>query len=111
MDILIALLVVASSAAFFVKRRREGARIAKTFGPDVHPKTVAALAQGWGKGALEADGVWIQAHERDLAERFRGQWIAVAESEDVAIGSTADEARRAAASSRPGRPPFVKRIS
>ncbi len=111
MDILIALVVVAAAALLFVRRRSALKRIAKTYGDDVHPKTVSALLKTGPGEYLEKDGLWIQEHERELAARFRGQWIAVVQGEVVAIGSTADEAWRVAASVRPGLAAFVRRIA
>jgi hypothetical protein len=113
MDALITVLIIAAAGAgwiFVQRRRRETARIAAAFGANIHPKTLAALGRD-PKRELEQDGLWIKEHERTLAERFRGQWIAVVRKEVVAIGSTADEAWRAASAGRPARPPFVRRIA
>jgi len=97
--------------AYLQNRARQRERIRETFGPDVHPRTADALAAQGPKGDLEGDGLWVKEHRRELTERFRGQWIAVVGREVVAIGSSADEAWKACASSRPGRAPFVMRLS
>jgi hypothetical protein len=114
MDLILFVAIAAGAvfgAARLLERRRENARILETYGPHVHPLTRAALARQGAQGILEQDGLWIKEHERELAERFRGQWIAVVRREVVAIGSTADEAWKAAASGRPGQTAFVRRIA
>lgn len=46
----------------------------------------------------ESDFAWIVEHNRELFEKYRGQWIAVHQGAVVGVGSTATEAAEAARS-------------
>lgn len=114
MDNLIAVLVLGAAAAgvFFWRRRRAAyAAMLLVYGPDVHPATAAALAAEGEKNEVARDGLWLREHERELSERFRRQWVAVVDGEVLSVSVSAENAWKAARSTRPDRVPFVRRLA
>ncbi len=113
MDLAIAFLVLCGAAAgvvFWRRRRAAYAAILEAYGPDVHPDTAAALAAAGNNNEVARDGLWLRAHERELSERFRRQWVAVVDGEVLSVSTDAENARKAAHAARPDRVPFVRRL-
>ncbi|NNN07304.1 MAG: hypothetical protein HKL90_15545, partial [Elusimicrobia bacterium] len=107
---IVVLVAAAAGIVFWSRRRAAYADILRAYGPDVHPDTAAALAAAGENNELARDGLWLRAHERELSERFRRQWVAVVNGEVLAVSVSAENAWKAARGARPDRVPFVRRL-
>jgi hypothetical protein len=104
----IAAAAAAVAYAYHLSRLRRGDKFRETLGPDIHPKTIAALLKEGAEGELAQDGLWLKENARELAERFGSQWVAVVHKEVVAVSRSEDEVWAAAKSAWPALTPFVR---
>ncbi len=113
MYFLISLLILCAGAAAVVTLRRRSAALAaltRSYGDAVHPATLRALLSAGPDSELVRDGRWLKEHEREISERFPGQWVAVVGGEVAAVAARAEDALKASRAARPDRAPFLRRM-